>query len=55
MDETIRILPWKDPVIDTLGHDPRAPYPEKFWLPTYIVDPSATTTLAWMYSEAVDG
>src|SRR5581483_5669302 len=34
MVETIRILPWKDPVIDTLGHDPRAPYPEKFWLPT---------------------
>jgi hypothetical protein len=39
MDETIRILPWHDPVIDTLGHDPRAPYPEKFWLPT--LGPSA--------------
>ncbi|MEW6475981.1 MAG: hypothetical protein AB1679_27305 [Actinomycetota bacterium] len=34
MSETIRILPWSDPVIDTLGHDPRAPYPERFWLPT---------------------
>jgi hypothetical protein len=31
---TIRILPWSDPVVDTLGHDPRAPYPERFWLPT---------------------
>lgn len=34
MSETIRILPWSDPVVDTLGHDPRAPYPERFWLPT---------------------
>jgi hypothetical protein len=34
VSETIRILPWSDPVIDTLGHDPRAPYPERFWLPT---------------------
>src|SRR5581483_5048039 len=39
MDETIRILPWHDPVIDTLGHDPRARYPERFWLPT--LGPSA--------------
>ena len=34
MSATIRILPWSDPVVDTLGHDPRAPYPERFWLPT---------------------
>lgn len=34
MSETIRILPWSDPLIDTIGHDPRAPYPERFWLPT---------------------
>jgi hypothetical protein len=34
MNETIHIQPWPDPVIDTLGHDPRAPYPERFWLPT---------------------
>jgi hypothetical protein len=34
VNETIRIRPWPDPVIDTLGHDPRAPYPERFWLPT---------------------
>jgi len=31
---TIHIRPLTDPVIDTLGHDPRAPYPERFWLPT---------------------
>jgi hypothetical protein len=34
VSETIRILPWSDPVVDTLGHDPRSPYPERFWLPT---------------------
>ena len=34
MSATIRIRPWTDPIIDTLGHDPRAPYPERFWLPT---------------------
>jgi len=34
VSETVRILPWSDPVVDTLGYDPRAPYPERFWLPT---------------------
>lgn len=34
MSETIRIVPFTDPVVDTLGHDPRSPYPERFWLPT---------------------
>lgn len=33
MSETIRIRPWPDPVVDTLSHDPRAPYPERYWLP----------------------
>jgi hypothetical protein len=34
VSESIFIRPWPDPVIDTLGHDPRSPYPERFWLPT---------------------
>ena len=34
MPETIRVRPWPDPVIDTLGHDPRSLYVETFWLPT---------------------
>ena len=34
MSETITIRPWPDAVIDTLGYDPRAVYPERFWLPT---------------------
>ena len=25
---------WPDPIIDTLGHDPRSDYVERFWLPT---------------------
>jgi hypothetical protein len=46
VSETIRILPWTDPVIDTLGHDPRAPYPERFWLPT--LGPTALLLLRHM-------
>ncbi|HLG00215.1 MAG TPA: hypothetical protein VI916_07080 [Acidimicrobiia bacterium] len=30
----LRVRPWPDPVIDTLGHDPRSLYAETFWLPT---------------------
>jgi hypothetical protein len=31
---TLRIVPWIDPVIDTLGHDARSLYAELFYLPT---------------------
>ena len=31
---TLSISAWPDPVIDTLGHDPRSDYVERFWLPT---------------------
>jgi len=34
MPATLIIKPWADPVIDTLGHDPRSRYAETFWLPT---------------------
>ncbi len=34
MPTTLLIRPWNDPVLDTLGHDPRSLYVEKFWLPT---------------------
>jgi hypothetical protein len=34
MPTHIVINPWTDPVIDTLGHDPRSWYAETFWLPT---------------------
>jgi len=31
---TLSISAWSDPIIDTLGHDPRSDYVERFWLPT---------------------
>lgn len=34
MTGSVQILPWPDPVIDTLGHDPRSHYVETLWLPT---------------------
>jgi hypothetical protein len=34
MATTLTIRPWNDPVVDTLGHDPRSRYAETFWLPT---------------------
>jgi hypothetical protein len=54
--ETIRILPWSDPVVDTLGHDPRAPYPERFWLPT--LGPTAFLLIRYIahrFDRAPDG
>ena len=29
---TLHILPWPDPVIDKVGHDPRSAYVEQYWL-----------------------
>ena len=29
---TLFVVPWGDPVIDTVGYDPRAVYVERFWL-----------------------
>lgn len=37
--DTIIVSPWRDPVIDVRGHDPRSLYAERFWLP--IVGPSS--------------
>ena len=34
MPTTLTIRPWPDPLIDTLGYDPRSRYVETFWLPT---------------------
>ena len=34
MPTSLTIRPWADPIIDTLGHDPRSRYAETFWLPT---------------------
>ena len=56
MSETIRVLPLPDPVVDTLGHDPRAPYPERFWLPT--LGPTAFLLIRYIahrFDRAPDG
>lgn len=34
MPAELVVTPWVDPVIDTLGFDPRSWYAETFWLPT---------------------
>ena len=45
---TLFVVPWGDPVIDTVGYDPRAVYVERFWLG--ILGPSAT----WLLRHLVD-
>ncbi len=40
---TLRILPWADPVLDRLGHDPRSRYVEQYWLG--VLGPSTTWLL----------
>ncbi|HYA67529.1 MAG TPA: hypothetical protein VED63_02250 [Acidimicrobiales bacterium] len=40
---TIRVHPWPDPVIDTLGFDPRSWYVERFWLS--VLGPTCTWLL----------
>jgi hypothetical protein len=34
MPVSLTIQPWPDAVLDTVGHDPRSRYAERFWLPT---------------------
>jgi len=46
---TLTIVPWLDPVIDSLGHDPRSAYVETFWLG--ILGPSTT----WLLRRMVTG
>ena len=48
MPTTITIQPWPDPVIDTVGHDPRSLYAETFWLPT--IGPTALLLLRHLAS-----
>jgi hypothetical protein len=39
----LTVQPWIDPVIDTVGHDVRSPYVERFWLG--LLGPSSTWLL----------
>ena len=47
--DTLAIRPWPDPVIDSLGHDPRSHYVETYWLG--ILGPSTT----WLLRRLVAG
>jgi len=38
--DTLHVRPWPDVVIDEVGHDPRSPYVERFWLG--VLGPTAT-------------
>ncbi|MGO9344286.1 MAG: hypothetical protein ACLP6E_17505 [Acidimicrobiales bacterium] len=31
--DRLKVIAWRDPLIDHLGHDPRSTYAERFWLP----------------------
>jgi hypothetical protein len=46
---TLTVEPWTDPVVDQLGHDPRSPYVERFWLA--ILGPSTV----WLLRRLADG
>jgi len=38
--DRLLVRPWSDPVLDDIGHDPRSPYVERFWLA--VLGPSST-------------
>lgn len=46
--QVLAIQPWPDPVIDSLGHDPRSHYVETYWLG--ILGPSTTWLLRRLVS-----
>jgi hypothetical protein len=46
---TISVRPWPDPVIDSVGHDPRSRYVEQFWLG--VLGPSTTWLLRRLAAE----
>jgi hypothetical protein len=46
---TLTVRPWPDLVIDEVGHDPRSPYVERFWLG--LLGPTAT----WLLRRLVAG
>ena len=39
-DATVRVVPWHDPLVEELGHDPRSSYVERYWLG--VLGPTAT-------------
>jgi hypothetical protein len=48
-ESTLEVASWPDPVLDRLGHDPRSPYVERFWLP--VLGPSCLLLVRRMSAE----
>jgi hypothetical protein len=48
-EPTVMIVPWHDPVVDTIGYDVRSTYVELFWL--NVLGPTAT----WLIRRLVFG
>jgi len=54
--DRLSIVPWPDPVVEAVGHDPRSPYVELFWLP--VLGPSTLwllRRLAARFDDEPDG
>src|SRR5258706_11580636 len=47
--ETLTVRPWPDSVLDEVGHDPRSPYVERFWLG--VLGPSSVVFLRRVAAE----
>ena len=43
------VVPWRDPVVEALGFDPRTAYVERFWLP--LLGPTATWLMRRLAAE----
>lgn len=48
-DGIVRIIPWRDPVVENTGHDVRSQYVETFWLA--VLGPTAM----WLMRRCSDG
>jgi hypothetical protein len=46
---TLTVRPWPDSVLDEVGHDPRSPYVERFWLG--VLGPSSVVFLRRLAAE----
>jgi hypothetical protein len=47
--QTLTVRPWPDSVLDQVGHDPRSPYVERFWLG--VLGPSSVVFLRKLATE----
>lgn len=56
LPDRLPVRAWRDPVVDSLGHDPRSAYVERFWLP--VLGPSTVwllRRLAFLLEDSPEG